>query len=203
MVDHFLRRKCAERSTKSVGHNHKQSLCRTADVGRRVLIHIKGARDVEEVKRHTVNNHGEDEHPHACTGVAKSKESEAQHPPQHSDHHHTLDAKFAQAEGDEQDAEGFTDLREADECVSVLCAKGIGKFGDFLEGGDEGVGISVCDLQTHPEQHGEDEEHRHLALLKQAEGIKSQPFNNAALLSRLCTDGTCGERLSIQSQQQP
>ena len=57
--------------------------------------------DIQEVSvRYTVNYHAEDEHPHACARVAKSEQSEAQHPPQHGDYHHALNTETLEGEGD-------------------------------------------------------------------------------------------------------
>ena len=65
-------------------------------------------------------------------------------------------------------------MRERNQGVGIVCAKGVGKFGDVLETHDEGVGIAVRDLKAHAEQHGEKEEDCHASLAEKTEGVKSQ-----------------------------
>ena len=44
---------------------------------------------------------------------------------------------------------------------------------------DKRVGVAVCYLKGNAEQHGENEEDGHLALLEEHEGIEAQRFYEA------------------------
>ena len=47
----------SDAGTETVGHNHEKPLRTAANVGVRVLVHIERAGDVEEVKRHAIDQH--------------------------------------------------------------------------------------------------------------------------------------------------
>ena len=124
MVDHKLCGKCANGGTQTIGHNHKQSLCRGTYAGISILVHEKGTADVEEIECDTVDDTAEDKHPDAGARVAQPEESEAEHPCQHGNHHDAFDAEAFEEEWDEEDAACFADLAQGNEDVGMFGTKG-------------------------------------------------------------------------------
>ena len=172
MVDDFT---CYERAygcAQTVGHKHKQALCRCSYLRVTLLIHKQAARYIEEVECHAINDARQDEQNHAWESrIAKSEESEAAHPCKHGNEHNHLDAVTLQEEWNEQNAQCFSHLRERNEQCSIVGSKRIGIFGYALEAGDERCGITIGYLQRHAQQAREYEEHSHTAILKQLKGI--------------------------------
>ena len=148
-VHHGLRTQGADRGADAVGHDHEKSLRRGADRHVGLVVHEERARDIEEVERHAVDDHREDEHPHAPAGVAQPEQSEAQHPREHGHKHHVLDPEALQAERDKQDAERLRHLRQRDQRIGVVGAERRSVFGYLAERGDERIGESVGNLQRH------------------------------------------------------
>ena len=98
---YFAGGQCADSGTKSVGHQHEQALCWSAHAGLALLVYKEAARYVEEVEGYAINYAGEDKQDDAGHGrVAQAEETEAEHPSEHGDEHHGLDAEALQEEGD-------------------------------------------------------------------------------------------------------
>ena len=110
MVDDGLGGKRTYRGAKTIGHQHEQSLCAGAYILAGGLIDEEGARDVEEVEGHAIDDHRDNKHPYAAARITRADESEAEHPCEHGDEHHVLDTEFLHEERDEQDTAGLTDL---------------------------------------------------------------------------------------------
>ena len=144
-------RACSQRadgSAQTVGHQHEQALGRCLDVGLTLLIDEDTARDIEEVKCHTINqarHHNQDD-ARPCR-VTSAKEAEPQYPGEHSNQHNHLDAITLEEERNEQDAQRLGNLRERHEHGGVVCAEGVGHRGITLEMGQVGRGKSVGHLQ--------------------------------------------------------
>ena len=64
----------------------------------------------------------------------------------------------------------------------MLHTEGVGIFLYRSETVDERIGKAVGDLQTHTEEHGEDEENRHVLLLEEREGTKPERIHEALLV---------------------
>lgn len=184
MIDDGLRAERSDRGADAVGHDHEESLRRGADRRIGLLIDEERPRDVEEVEGHTIDDHRKDEHPHAVSGVAQAEESKTEHPGEHGHEHDVLDAEAFQAEGNEQDAERFGDLRQRDQRIGVVGAERGGIFGDVAETGDEGIRKAVGNLQRNTQQHREDEEQGHLLLLEEREGAQPEGLDQALALGR-------------------
>ena len=153
MVHHGLCAQCADGCADSVGHQHEEALCAGTDLLICLHIDIEGAGNVEEVESHAVDNAGEDEHPHARTGVAGAEEAEAEYPGEHCDEHHLLDAEELHCKRNEENAESLGNLRDGDEGIGILCSPGVCELGNFLEMGDERIGEAVGNLEGYAEQH--------------------------------------------------
>ena len=66
---------------------------------------------------------------------------------------------------------------------------------------DETVRKSIGDLQTNAEQHGEDEEKSHSAVLKEGKSSQTHHINNAFLFACIALScGTCWESQRIKCQ---
>ena len=121
MVHHLACGDSAEGGTDAVGHQHEEALGAGTHRGIGLLVDIKRAGDVEEVKGHTVDYARKDEECHARKlGIAQTEETETEHPADHGYHHHALDAETFETEGNEQDAEGFGNLRERYEGSGIV-----------------------------------------------------------------------------------
>ena len=173
MIHHAAGGPGADGGAETVGHQHEETLRRGTDVLVGILVDEERAGDVEEVERHAVHDAAQNEHPHAAARVAGPEEAEAEHPREHRDEHHLLDAELLHRERDQQDAEGLGELAQGDQRIGVIGAPGIREEGILLEGSDEGVGVAVRDLQGSAEQHREDEEHGELALLEELERVQA------------------------------
>src|SRR5665213_2486796 len=77
----------------SIGHHHKKPL-RTRSY-RRVTLRFnkKGTGNIEKIKRHSVNNTGQNDHPKAIARVSVSKQTKTDKPRNHTDEHHFFDTK--------------------------------------------------------------------------------------------------------------
>ncbi len=192
----------ADRGADAVGHQHEKSLGRALNRAVGLALHEQCSRDVEEVERHAVDHHRTDEHPQSAAGIAQSEQPEAEHPGEHGDEHHLLDAEAFEEEGDEQDAERFGDLRKGGEGRGVVGADGAGEFGGSLEASDEGGGVAVGDLERDAQQHGEDEEEGHLALLEECESLQAEHLGEALLSGVAVGHGTCGQGEGVDCQRE-
>ena len=202
VVYHRLRAQRADGGSEAVGHDDEQPLRARADVLVRLAVDEQRTRDVEEVEGHAIDNHREDEHPHAAARIARSEEAEAQHPCQHGDEHHVLDAEAFQEERYQQDAERLGHLRERYQDVGMLHAEGVGILGYAAEAADVGVGKAVGNLQRHAQQHGEEEEDGHFLLAEQGEGAQPQRLDQRLALSALAR-GAGGEGQRVEGEHQP
>ena len=155
------------------------------------MINVQRAGDVEEIESHAVNKHREQEQPNAGSGITDGKQAEAQHPRQHGNHHHALNAKALHKEGNKQDATGFADLRKRNQNTGMRHAKRVGVFRLCRKTADKRVSVTVGYLQGNAEQHRENEEDGHLALLEEYEGIEAQRLDEA-LPFVLVVDGAMG-----------
>ena len=135
-----------------------------------------------------------------AAGIAHGEEAETEHPGQHGDEHHVLDTVPSQEEGYQQDAQGLGNLGEGYQHIGVLHSEGALIFRQVAEVGQERIREAVGNLQGHPEQHREDEEHRHLPLPEEREGPQSHGIHQR-LLFRRAVDGTLGQGQGIESQQ--
>ena len=170
----------ADRGTDAVGHQHEEPL-RTGLHGLcGLLLDKECTGDVEEVKRHAVDDAGEEEQDDAHDALrgADSEEAEAQHPGEHGHQHDDLDAEALEAERDQQNTQRLGDLRDGDQQGRVFGKPAFGRRGKAV---DIGGGISVRDLQRHAQQHREEEKEGHLALLKQHEGIQTEALGEGFL----------------------
>ena len=107
MVHHLLRQYRTDGGTEPVGHHHEQSLRTRTDGSIRFLIDKQGTRNVEEIERHTIDEHREDEHPHAIARIPPTEKTETEHPTEHGNEHDTLDAEPLQGKRDEQETQGL------------------------------------------------------------------------------------------------
>ena len=82
----------------------------------------------------------------------------------------------------------------------MLHAKRIGIFRNGAEAGDKRIGKPVRNLQRHTQQHREDEEHRHLAVLEQQKRLQSQCLHQRLASSLRTAHRTFRQRLGIYSQ---
>ena len=198
-VHHRLCAQRTHRRTDTVCHDDEQSLCARTDGDIRFPVHKERAGYVEEIERHSIHQHGEDEHPHPAARVSQTEEAETQHPGHHGYQHHPFDAEPAQEERDEQDAAGLTHLRERNQQVGMLYPERIGVFRNGLETRDERVGESVGNLERNAQQHREDEEDSHLPLLEEQESVQAQRlhqrFPGTSLAHR-----TARQRVGIERQ---
>ena len=111
MVDDGLSAQSSDCGTNTIGHNHEETLCTTANRLVGLLVNIESTRNVEEIESHTVNHTREYKENHAWhTGIAHSEEAETEHPCKHCYEHHVFDSETFHAERDEQDTQCFTDL---------------------------------------------------------------------------------------------
>ena len=113
--------------------------------------------------------------------MAEPEETEAEHPGQHGDEHHFLDAEFLHTERDEQDAERLGCLREGDQRVGVLHSERVGQRRIGRKRTQEGIGVAVRNLERSAQQHREDEEHGELAVLEQGEGLQAESVHERCL----------------------
>ena len=111
MVYYFSSEQGTYCRTESVCHEHKQSLCGSLYVLAAGGIYKQSARNVEEVKCHTVYETREYEQCYSreCR-IAKTEEAESQDPCEHGDEHNVLYAVSLQEERNEQYAECFGNL---------------------------------------------------------------------------------------------
>ncbi|MNE81702.1 hypothetical protein D3C80_1783710 [compost metagenome] len=63
MLDKKATGKAAEYGTDAIGHHHKQTLCRRADLLICICFYKQRTGNIEEVECHAVNNTGQDNHP--------------------------------------------------------------------------------------------------------------------------------------------
>ena len=98
------------RGSKTIGHEHEQSLRRRAQMGIGSLVNEQRTRDVEKVKSHSVYYHRGYKHPYARSWVARSKKSKTQHPGKHGYEHYILNAETLHKEWNHQYAECLTNL---------------------------------------------------------------------------------------------
>ena len=147
MIHHGLSTECAHRGSDSICHDHEEALRAVSLLRSCLLIDIERAADIEEIESDAVDNHRNDEEPHAASRVAETEEAEAEHPGKHSHQHHTLDAEAFQAERNQKDAESLTQLGERDKEVGITgeIIVGIGRY--VLETRYEDVAITVGDLK--------------------------------------------------------
>ncbi len=110
-VDDGLCAKRTDGGADAVGHDHEKSLRRGTNGGVGLVVDEERTRDVEEVERHTVDDHREDEHPYAAAGIAEPEQPEAQHPCEHGHQHDVLDAETLETERNQEYAERLGDLR--------------------------------------------------------------------------------------------
>ena len=68
-------------SSDTIGHHHKQSLCRCLDAGIALLVNEYTSGNIEEVEGYAINYTGEDEEDDArhC-GITDAEEAESEHP---------------------------------------------------------------------------------------------------------------------------
>ena len=156
-VDDGLSRQRPYGSAQTVGHHHEQPLRTAAYADVRLLVDKQGTRHIEKVESHPVNQHGQDEQPHARPRIAQRKESETEHPRQHRYEHHPLDAETAQKERYQQNAKRLTDLRYGNQDIGMLYPERVRIFGNAPEREDERTGKTIGDLQTDAQTHGKDE----------------------------------------------
>ena len=181
-VNHGAGGEGTDRGAEAVGHHHEQSLRAGADVPAGALLNIERTRDVEEVERDTVDDAAEDKQQHTRHGrMAESEERETEHPGQHRDEHHLLDAEPLHKERDQQDAKCLGSLRDGDQRVGILHGERVGKRRIGCEGAQEGVGVAVRDLERSAQQHRENEEHGELAVLEQGEGLQAESVHERFL----------------------
>ena len=201
-VDHRLRAECADRSADTVGHQHEQTL-RTGANGRiTFLIYEQRTRDIEEVEGYTVDNHGDNEEHHAGEGRnTDGEEAETQHPSEHGNEHNGFNTEAFQEEGDEQNAERLTDLRQRDQNIGMLHEPLSLKGGIGAKTTDEGIGKSVGNLQTYAEEHGKEEEQGHALVAEEFEGVESHSFDQAfSLVAGVDRAGRQGQCVAGQQQ---
>ena len=198
-IHHGARGIRPEEGAEAVGHNHKDALRRRAYLAAGLLFDEKRPRDVEEVERHAVDDHREDEEHGSRTGVAHAEEAEAQHPGQHRDQHHLLDSETPEEEGNQQDAERFGHLRQREQDHRMFHDGRIGILGHRSEILDITVAEGIGDLERGAQQHREDEEDGHALLLEEREGAQSQRID-PRLLAHAAVDGACGQRERVDGQ---
>ena len=54
--------------------------------------------NVEEVERHSIHDHGKNQHPQTGARITEAEQSETEYPGKHTDQHHLLDTKMSQEE---------------------------------------------------------------------------------------------------------
>ena len=146
MVHDLLRHHGSDSSTKTIGHHHEQTLCTRTDGHIGFLIDKQGARNVEEIERNAINQHRKDEHPYAIARITPSEQGKTKHPAIHGNKHDILDAEAFQGKRDEQQTEGFRELRERYQDIGMLHTEGIGIFRDAGETIEIRIGKSVRNL---------------------------------------------------------
>ena len=198
-VNHELRSKRTDSGTEAVGHHHEHTLRTGTNLGTRLLIHKERATDVEEIERHAIDNHREDEKPHAVARVADSEKAETEHPCEHRHQHHILDTETAQAERNQQDTECFGNLRQRNQDVGVLHGKRVSILLHAGKGGYKGVGVTIGDLQRHTQQHRENEEDTHLLVLEKGECPQTERINKRLFL-HILVDGAVGKRQGVKTE---
>ena len=82
----------------------------------------------------------------------------------------------------------------------MLHAEGIGIFRNGAEARDKRIGKAVGNLQGHAQQHREDEEHRHLAVLEEQKRPQSQCLYQRLLSALRAAHRTFRQRLGIYGQ---
>ena len=189
----------AEEGAETVGHNHKDALRRGADLAAGLLFDEERAGDVEEVECHAVDDHRKHEERRTRSRIADAEEPEAQHPGQHRNQHHFLNAETPEEERNQQNAERFGHLRQREQDHRVLHDGRIGILGHRSEVLNVAVAEGVGDLQSGAQQHREDEENGHPLLLEEREGPQAQRIDPRLLL-RAALDGTPRQRERVGRQ---
>jgi hypothetical protein len=105
VVDDQPRNPGSNRGAQTVCHEHEETLCAGADVAGGLAVDVERTGNVEEVEGDTVDDAGKHEQPYARARVAKSEETEPEHPCEHGDEHDFLDAESLHEEWNEEDAE--------------------------------------------------------------------------------------------------
>src|SRR5690554_816738 len=171
MLDHPTAGHAAKERAEAVGHDHEESLGAGANLGAGFLLDKDRPGDIEEVESHAVDDHRQDQQVEAAGGVADAKERKARHPGEHTHDHDLLDAEALQEEGDGQDKERLGDLRNREQEVGVLHAKGVGVSG--AEAVQKRAAKGVGNLQGGAQKHREDKEDRHALFFKEHEGVQA------------------------------
>ena len=127
------------------------------------------------------------------------KNPEAQHPGQHRNQHHFLNAETPEEERNQQNAERFGHLRQREQDHRVLHDGRIGILRHRAEILNVAVAEGVGDLQSGAQQHREDEENGHPLLLEEREGPQAQRIDPRLLL-RAALDGTPRQRERVGRQ---
>ena len=137
-------------STQTIGHHHKQALSRCLDAGLTLLVNEDTTRNIKEVEGDTIYDARENEENHTrhCR-ITYAKESETEHPCKERHQHHNLDAKTLQEEGNHQDTQCLTNLRDRRQQGSIVGSKGVGKLWYSLKMSNERTSKTIGYLQTH------------------------------------------------------
>lgn len=125
----------------------EETLCTGTYAGVGLHLGKQRAGDVEEVERHAIHNHGEDEHPESAAGITPSEQGKTEYPGKHADEHDPFDAEVLQEEGNGQNKKGLAHLRDGEQDDRVLYSEGVGKLGYGGKRTQEEVAIGVCNLQ--------------------------------------------------------
>ena len=91
----------------------------------------------------------------------------------------------------DRDEQGFADLRDGHDDGGVAHRQRVLVGIDIGKIVQEGVAISVGQLQRRAQQHREHEEHRHVAILEQAERGQHQHVHQRAIAAPLAQCGRC------------
>ena len=104
---------------------------------------LKGKVIDTPTKGYTINDTRQQEHPQPSVGVAGSEKSETENPREHRHQHNALYSESFQADGNKEDTQRLTDLRQRNQGISVACRPCVGEFRNILETGYIGIGISI------------------------------------------------------------